>query len=309
MRLSRRSAERSIALASNRPVIGLVLVAGVLLAVPLCAQGTGRIEGRVLRDEGRGVEGVLVRLEASGSAVVVTDRRGSFALEQVPEGSQNVVFSLGEDSILLPLEVTAGATIVVEQIVDWALSVTDTLTVFAASRRRERIVGAPAAVVTLTETEILRQAPTGQIPALFASLPGAELTQSGLYDYKFNARGANISVNRRVAVLIDGRDPSFPFLGAQEWAAAAFPLDDLSGAELIRGPSSALYGANAFNGILDLTTKAPRYSQGGLVRLTAGELSTVRAEFRLAGEATQTTYYKVLGSYTESDDFYRSRKQ
>ncbi len=273
------------------------------------AEGVGRIEGRVVSLDSKGVEGVLVRLEGRGGTTVVTDRRGGFTLEAVPAGPHRIVFSLGDDRAVLPVEVRAEATAEVRQDVDWSLSVADQLTVYAASRRREKIVDAPAAISTVSESEILREAPTGQMPALFGSLPGAELTQSGLYDYKFNARGANISVNRRVAVLIDGRDPSFPLLGSQEWAANAFPLDDLSGAELVRGPSSALYGANAFNGILNLTTKAPRYSQGGLVRLTGGELSTTRADFRLAGEVSEGTFYKLLGSYTDSEDFYRSRDQ
>ena len=44
--------------------------------------------------------------------------------------------------------------------------------------------------------------------------------------------------------------------------------------------AAALYGANAYNGILNLTTKPPRYSQGGKVRLTGGELNTGRADVR-----------------------------
>lgn len=282
-------------------------MACVGLSGPAVGQDFGRIEGRILGADGKGVEGVVVQLEEESGSAVVTDRRGGFALEAVPAGVQNVRFSLGDDSAVLPVEVAAGSTVSVEQNVDWSLGVADTITVFAASRRREKIVEAPAAISTLAESDILREAPTGQVPALFASLPGAELTQSGLYDFKFNARGANISVNRRIAVLIDGRDPAFPLLGSQEWASNSFPLDDLSGAELVRGPSSALYGANAFNGILNLTTKAPRFSQGGLLRLTGGELSTLRAEFRQAGDVSENTFYKVLGSFTESDDFYRSR--
>lgn len=289
-----------------RPAAACWLALVALVVSGVSGQGAGRIEGRVTAPSGKGVEGVVVLVEGSAAAVV-SDRRGGFSLEEVPEGPQSLVFSLGDDSATLGVEVAAGQTVEIEHQVDWALSVADSLTVYAASRRREKIVEAPAAVSTVSESEIQRVAPTGQIPALFGSLPGAELTQSGLYDFKFNARGANISVNRRVAVLIDGRDPSFPLLGSQEWATNSFPLDDLASAELVRGPSSALYGANAFNGILDLTTKAPRYSQGGLFRLTGGELSTVRADFRLAGEVGDDTYYKLLGSVTESDDFYRSR--
>ena len=137
--------------------------------------------------------------------------------------------------------------------------------------------------------------------------PGAEVTQSGLYDYNFNTRGFNSSLNRRVATLVDGRDPSVPFLGAQEWAAVSFPLDDLQSAELVRGPSAALYGANAASGVLNLTTKAPRNSLGGQVRLTAGELSTVNGDLRWAGSLGRDWYLKLLGGVRTSEDFTVSR--
>ena len=75
-------------------------------------------------------------------------------------------------------------------------------------------------------------------------------------------RGFNDPFNRRVLTLVDGRDVSMPSLGTQEWAAIGFPLDDLESAELIRGPGSALYGTDAFNGVLDLITRAPQAQPG-----------------------------------------------
>ena len=60
---------------------------------------------------------------------------------------------------------------------------------------------------------------TARFRSSWSSRPGAEVTQSGIYDYNFNTRGFNSSLNRRVATLIDGRNPAVPFLGAQEWAA------------------------------------------------------------------------------------------
>src|SRR4029079_6295702 len=49
--------------------------------------------------------------------------------------------------------------------------------------------------------------------------------------------------------------------------------------------------------------------QGGTVRLTGGELATGRGDVRWAGAVGGETYLKMLGSYTQSDDFYRARNQ
>src|SRR5690606_33401083 len=141
---------------------------------------------------------------------------------------------------------------------------------YSASRRAERVTEAPAAVSVIPAAEIAREASHGQLPKLLEFTPGAQVTQSGIYDFNFNTRGLNSSLNRRVAVIIDGREPSVPFLGSQEWASVSFPLDDLEQAEFVRGPSAALYGANASSGVLNLLTRRPRGSEGGLVRLAGG---------------------------------------
>ncbi|HEX2222566.1 MAG TPA: TonB-dependent receptor, partial [Thermoanaerobaculia bacterium] len=159
----------------------------------------------------------------------------------------------------------------------------------------------------IPEEQIERESASGQLPKLLEFTPGAEVTQSGIYDFNFNTRGFNSSLNRRVVTFVDGRDPSVPFLAAQEWSALSFPLDDLASVELVRGPSSALYGANAYNGVLNLTTKAPRNSQGGEVRLTGGELASTNADLRWAGAVSDNNYFKVVGGYRQSEDFTRSR--
>ena len=284
-------------------------IATALTPAALRGAELGSIRGRVRHEGGAPLSGVAVVLDEGQRTPKLTDAQGLFAFESVAPGRHALTFSLGSDTTSVPIEVTAGETAEIDQTVDWQFVVAETLTVFSASRRVERIVEAPAAVSVVTGEQIARDAAVGQLPKLLESATGAEITQSGLYDFKFNLRGANLTINRRVAVLIDGRDPSFPFLGAQEWAGTGLPLDDLASAELVRGPSSALYGASAFSGILNLTTKAPRDSLGGTLRISGGELSTRRVDLRLATGLGGGWYFKGTGSYQESDDFYRSRNE
>lgn len=279
----------------------------LMALAPVLAQGRGRIEGAITQQGGRGVGGVTVVLSELGLAEI-TGGNGTFFFDDVTPGIYTVTLTLGEQSdSLTGVEVKAGETTKLDRAVDWDVSFADTITVFSASRQRERIVDAPAAVTIVTEQEIEREASHGQLPKLLEFTPGAEVTQSGLYDFNFNTRGFNSSLNRRVATLIDGRDPSVPFLGSQEWSATSFPLDDLGSLELLRGPSAALYGSNASSGVLNMITKTPRASQGGLVRLTGGELSTFNADLRWAGDLGSDWYFKILGGLRNSGDFTASR--
>jgi outer membrane receptor for ferrienterochelin and colicins len=271
------------------------------------AQEAGRIEGKVTRQDGTALGGVSVRLQEVDE-VVLTDSSGSYAFESVAPGTYTLVYSLVENETTESnVTVAAGETRTVDKTVDWDVSFAETITVTSVSRREERVTEAPASVTVISEEEIAREAPSGQVPKLVEFSPGVDFTQSGLYDINFNTRGFNSSLNRRILTLIDGRDPAVPFLGSQEWAAVSFPMDELASVELVRGPGSALYGANAFSGVLNMTTKSPRGNEGGKFRLTGGELSTVRADLRYAGAIGGDTYWKLVGGYQNSDDFTRSR--
>jgi outer membrane receptor for ferrienterochelin and colicins len=270
------------------------------------AQGSGQLSGTVTGPDGKPLSGVTV-VVAEVALAEITDQNGRFRLTGVPAGEYTVSFSVGDRiSTAEEVVIRAGQTTSLDHSVPWTVSFAETITVFSASRRRERVVDAPAAITVIAEEEIAREAAHGQLPKLLEFTPGVEVTQSGLYDFNLNVRGFNSSLNRRVPTLVDGRDPSVAFLGAQDWPAQS-SLGDIATAELVRGPSSALYGTNAFNGILNLTTKQPRFSQGGTVSLTGGELSTLRGDARWAGQLGTNTYLKVSGGYTESDDFYQSR--
>ncbi len=290
----------------KRPFL-FVLLFSPLFAVTTFAQETGRITGRVAREDGTGVGGVTVVINEIAMADI-TDQGGSFAFDNVPVGTYSVTFILGENlDSESGIEVTAGMTATVEKAVGWEIGFVETVTVTSASLQRERIVDAPAAIAVVSEAEIARKAASGQVPKLVEFTPGANVTQSGVYDYNVNTRGFNSSLTRRVAVLIDGRNPAVPFLGAQSWAAISFPVDDLGSVEFLRGPSAALYGANASSGVLNLKSRAPRESQGGQVRFTFGELDTTNLDFRWAGDLGNDWYIKAVAGMRRTGDFTVSR--
>lgn len=284
-----------------------VAICASLTALAQATDGTGRISGRVTAVDGRGHGGITVQLDPIG-ATTLTDGEGAFNFLRVPAGTYSLTLThetqtMTHDNVV----VIAGSSTRVDITTRWELTFSESLTVFSASRKEERLVDAPSAVTVVDEREIEKEASHGQLPKLLEFTPGAEVTQSGIYDYNFNTRGFNSSLNRRVATLIDGRDPSVPFLGAQEWASISFPLDDISSLEFVRGPSAALYGANAASGVLNISTKSPRYSEGGIVRLTGGELSTFNGDVRFAGPIGDGWYWKFTGGVRDSGDFSLSR--
>ena len=276
------------------------------MAVPVFAQGAGTVSGTVERNDGSGLGGVTVVINETGD-VAITGGDGMFRFDAVPAGSYNISFSLGDNVESQAVDVAAGETTEVTQSVDWDVSFAETITVFSASRRVERVVDAPASITVISEADIEKSSSTGQVAKALEFAPGVEVTQSGVYDFNLNTRGFNSSLNRRVQTLIDGQEASVNFLGNTEWGPLSGRMHDMQTIELVRGPSSALYGANAFNGVLNLITKSARDSQGGRVALSAGELSTLKGDLTWAGALGNDFYVKLNGSYTEGDDFAQSR--
>src|SRR5690606_14642414 len=74
-----------------------------------------------------------------------------------------------------------------------------------------------------------------------------------------------------------------------------------------RGPGSALYGANAFAGVINMTTLSPRESPGGKFSLSGGELESIKADGRWAGVFSEGRIgVRVNGGYATNDTWSRS---
>ncbi len=181
----------------------------------------------------------------------------------------------------------------------------ETITVQAASRRVEQLVDAPAAVTVIGEAEIAARTSGGELAQVLAGTPGVELNQEGSGSYDLNIRGFGGDLNRRVAIVVDGRDVSTPQNGAYEWNLFS-NLVDLAQIELVRGPASALYGANAYNGILSLVTRSAAEG-GGRARVAAGDPAAARGELSWSRRLGGRWSAKLAATAGASETFLRDR--
>jgi outer membrane receptor protein involved in Fe transport len=276
----------------------------VLRAAPALADG--RIEGRVATPDGAGLSGVTVAVDGT-SMSTLTDAEGRFAFPGVRRGMYGLTLALGLNTVTIENVRVDDNTVSVERTVNWKAGYAETVTAYAAFRRTERLTEAPASVTVLTAQTIGLETAPAQLPQALESVVGLESTQSGVFDFNVNIRGLNSSLNRRVLMLVDGRDPASVLIGAQEWATFALPLDEIARVEVVRGPASALYGTNAFNGIIDITSKEPRYAQGGNVQASIGEVGTTRLSARYGGALNRGWFYRAQTAFGRTDDFYVSR--
>lgn len=281
------------------------------LTVPLAraaAQESGTVTGTVTRAEGGPLASVSVSVGGTGISTI-TNPDGRYTLRRVPAGAETIVFRwLGYRPTEVQVSVAPGGTVTADAVMEAVAVSLSEIVVEGASRAPERIVEAPAAITVVPPEQLQGAAMTAQVPLALQATPGVDVVQSGINDFNVNSRGFNSSLNRRMLVLQDGRDLAIAFLGSQEWNGMTQPLEDLGKVEVIRGPGSALYGANAFSGVINITTPTAREQLGGRGTVSAGELSSFRADGRYAGLlADGRIGYRVNGGYNRSDTWDRSR--
>ena len=258
--------------------------------------------------DGRPLSGVVVAVQGLGLSVA-TDATGRYVLSRVPAGQRLLQFRrIGFAAREVTVIVTAGTPATADAVLDPQPIDLGTVVVEGVSRAPERMIDAPAAVDVVRPATAEPLSITGQVPLALARVAGLDVTQSGMNDFNVNARGFNTMLTRKMLVLQDGRDLATALVIRQTWGALAEPLEDLGRIEVIRGPGSALYGANAYNGVINIATPPARDVVGTKLTLGGGELGTARADLRHAGVSLNGRLgVRVNLGYTRSDNWTRSR--
>lgn len=281
----------------------------IIASVNALAASEGRLGG-VVTDSATStpLEGIRVVVKGTNKATY-TDDKGDFSLKGLPYGNLTVLFSgpgwLTETRIVTVADDVIGSVSVAMR--STSKNAGDVV-VYGAARRQQKLTDAPAAISVVTPLDIERGNAHGSIGKTMEHLPGVDVVQSGANDFNVNTRGFNNSITRRTLVLIDGRDPSTPLINLNEWNSISSVLGDIAGIEVVRGPGSALYGQNAYNGVINMRTYAPREVLGTRVSVTAGEWETYRAAIRHAGAIDKLSYKFNLGASTQYNYGLVSRK-
>ena len=133
--------------------------------------------------------------------------------------------------------------------------------VVSASKSEEALVNAPAAVSIINSQTIINTA-SSSYADVFRSVPGVNVTQTSARDINITSRGATSTLSTSQLALIDGRSIYLDFFGFIAWDFLPVNPAEIKQIEVIRGPASAIWGANALSGVVNVITKTPRELQG-----------------------------------------------
>lgn len=183
--------------------------------------------------------------------------------------------------------------------------------VVSASRTPERVLESPVTIERMGVADIKKSASATFYDGL-ENLKEVQMNTSSLSFKSINTRGFATVANTRFMQLVDGMDNSSPLLNFVLGNMIGVSEIDVQSVELLPGASSALYGANAFNGILFMNSKSPFTSQGITAYAKFGQTSQEAAGtndyidygIRMAHAFSSKLAGKVNFTYMRGTDWY-----
>src|ERR1700683_2504133 len=174
--------------------------------------------------------------------------------------------------------------------------------VTSVTRHPERLIEAASAIQVITQEDIRRSGATS-IPEALRLADNLQVAQKNAHDWAISARGFNAALGNKLLVMIDGRTVYTPLYSGVFWDVQDYLLEDIDRIEVISGPGGTLWGANAVNGVINITSKSAKDTQGLYLETGGGtelqEFGAARYGFTLASNVYLRVYAKYFDRSSE----------
>lgn len=192
--------------------------------------------------------------------------------------------------------------------------------VVSASKTESTLINAPATMSVITP-DVLQNAPAQNYGDLLRTVPGVNVIQMSARDINLTSRQSTSTLSNSQLAVLDGRSIYLDFFGLILWDLVPSGTNEIKQIEVVRGPASAVWGANALTGVVNIITKSPRdlaHEGTGSITVTGGAFS--RSEGSRKAEGSGNSYgvnaffaqapndrwsYKLSAGYFKSDPFSR----
>jgi iron complex outermembrane receptor protein len=175
------------------------------------------------------------------------------------------------------------------------------ITVTSVSRGEQSLSSAAAAVTVITGQDIRRSGVT-TLPEALRGVPGVHVARETSNTWAVSARGFSSANSEKLLVLSDTRSLYTPLYSGVFWDVQNYLLEDIDRIEVIRGPGAALWGSNAVNGVINITTKSAKDTQGLFANTGVGNENQFAASARYGGRIGDNAHYRVYGKYVGRDE-------
>ncbi len=166
----------------------------------------------------------------------------------------------------------------------------------------QRASEVPAEMEIVTADDI-RRSGADNIPDVLQFVAGLNVRRYGSQDAAVGIRGYNTPLNPRVLVLLDGRQVYQDDYGFTLWPLVPVPLAAIRQIEIIKGPSAALYGANAVSGVINILTYDPLRDPVNALGVSGGTQNQIRGEAVTTVQVPDRVGVRLSGTGFRSAEF------
>ena len=170
--------------------------------------------------------------------------------------------------------------------------------VTSVSRSPMALGDAPSALQVLTAEDI-RRSGASSIPEALRLANNLNVAQKNASNWGISARGFNTELANKFLVMMDGRTLYTPLFSGVRWGVQDYVLEDIERIEVISGPGGSVWGTNAVNGVINVTSKSARDTQGFHGEMGGGNQLRQFSTLRYGGALAPNIHFRVYGKYTE----------
>lgn len=174
-------------------------------------------------------------------------------------------------------------------------------TVETPTRRPGPLTRAPSNITVITAEDIRLSGAT-TLPDLLRNVPGLDVFRVSVSDINVTGRGLNERVANRLQVFIDGRSVLEDIFNLVFWEQFPVSLEEIERIEVVTGPASALFGTNAFSGVVQIFTKSPEAMRGTHLVARGGSAGTAAGTLMHA-DVQGPLGYKFVYEYDRAHHF------
>jgi outer membrane receptor protein involved in Fe transport len=290
---------------SRGPDVARLTIASIALVVSLVAgPGAGAAGAQTVAGVVKDISGAVL----PGAGVSASNQTTGVAASTVtgPDGRYELRVARGTYELRVMLDgfapyaatVTVAGAPILHDVVLAVAAYADTVVV-TGTRAPEALRAAPAAITVVREREV-EESPASHYGELLRSTPGVNTIELSARDIQISTRTSTGRNARTTLALLDGRTMYQDYFGMVLWDLLPVSFDEVKQVEVLRGPGSAIWGANAMTGVVNIITKSPKEMAGTSGQVGLGSPGVREAGLVHAGVRGPVAY-KVSGSYFSQD--------
>ncbi len=177
--------------------------------------------------------------------------------------------------------------------------------VVSAARYIQKVTESPSTIYVITAEDI-RQSGLTCLPDILRRVPGLDVMTLAATQAEVNIRGIIQAPSNKTLVMIDGLAIYDRGYTSVIWSSLPVVLEDIKRIEVVLGPGSALYGANAYSGLINIITKDPEEAENVHLQGSVGNADTTYSSL-LCGGRWDHWGWKMSAGWNQTDRFRDSK--